>query len=105
MPNGFGICDHTMSETKGAALGALLHQASKPIGLAFRSDAHTRLSNCSGRHSEDVRVKVVRVNNVDLMCFQEAHESPKLNCEVPIIKTIERVFRDFCKTETLGFGA
>src|SRR6266705_151826 len=69
------IRNYPMRQPKRAALRALLHRRTKAVCLTFVSHPRRHPRYRCGRHSENVCVKVVRVNYVDLVVFQEAGQA------------------------------
>ena len=100
-----GIRDDSMRQAKRPALQTLLRGSAKAIGLAFVGNARADPRQRRGRHPENVCIKVVRVNDVDLILFDEMNQAAKLSGEVEIVEAVERIFVDFTNTKLIGFRA
>src|SRR5258707_7884068 len=100
-----GIRHDSMRQTKRAALQTLLRGSAKAIGLAFVGNARADPRQRRGRHPENVCIKVVRVNDVDLILFQEACQPAQLPNEVAIIEARQRILGNLTEAESIRFAA
>jgi hypothetical protein len=96
---------HSVGQTEGGALGALLHWGPKAVSLAFRSNTSAHPGEKGSRHAEDVRIKTVRVNDVDFVLFNKLNQPTNLFDEVEIVEAVERVFVDLSKAQLISLGA
>src|SRR5882762_8240657 len=85
------VRDYSMRETKGGALGTLLHWTSKPVSFAFRSNTRAHPGEKRSGHAKDVRIEAVRVHDIDLVLFDEVDKAAQLFDEVQIMEAVERV--------------
>src|SRR5713226_8257125 len=94
-----------MRQPKLSALQTLLRGRAKAIGLAFECNPRAHAGHRRRRHPENIRIKVVRVNYVNLVLFQKAREPAKLRDEILIIEARERVLGNLSGTESIRFVA
>src|SRR2546425_10928936 len=94
-----------MGEGERITLRTLLHRAAKPFRLALGRDPRRQASQPRRSHSENVCVEVVGVHDIYFVFFQKIHAAAELLQKVSIIKTVERIFGNFPKVETLDFVA
>src|SRR5437868_12303550 len=98
------IRDHAVSQTKRHSLGALLYRGAKAVGFALRSYPRRHARQIRASHAEDVCVKTVCVNDINLVFFDVDHEPAKLFGEVQVVETCERIFMDLSNSKRLCVG-
>src|SRR5262245_48698224 len=93
----FGVCDDGVGELICAALDEFLRPRANPRSLAARSDARRRSGQPGADHPEDVRVKVVRVDDIYPPLSQKTGEAGELLDHASVIKTGDRKRRNFAE--------
>ena len=101
--HGFRVGDDGMREAVSLSLDELLRGRAPAGSLAPRRDAHADAGQPRRRHAEDVRVKVVGLNDANAALLQMQREAAHLNQRLPVIKTVEAVFGNFGQAHALGF--
>ena len=81
------------------ALRSLLRLAAHSVGFSTRSNTHVDAGQKARGHAKDVRVEVMRVEQIDSRRAQVFGEAPKLRDGVQIVKTSQRIGRDGAETE------
>jgi hypothetical protein len=67
--------------------------------LTARRDSHGDAGERRRGHSEYVRIKIVAVNDVDLVLSQVPREAPHLACGMKIVEAVESKLRDLVQPE------
>jgi hypothetical protein len=94
LAHGVGIRDDAMGHAKRQAFGASLPCSAK-VGFALECDSRRRSRHRGSRHAKDVRVKTVRMDDVNFVVPQVTTKPLQLANEIRIVKTGQRIFNDF----------
>jgi hypothetical protein len=92
-----------MSEAVGKVLYALLARTAHAGSFATRRDAHLHSRQQARGHAEDVRVKVVRVQQINFFSSQVSNETSQLSERVHIVETPQFVTRHLAQTQLIDF--
>ena len=92
-PDGLAVDDDRVREAERLTLDDGLRAGSHAAGLALGGDARGRARNRGCGHAEDVRVEVVRVQNVNLVLAQVGREASELSQGVEVVKARQRKCR------------
>ena len=96
--NRFRIGDDGMSHAIAQTFYELLRARAPAHSLAARCDANRHARHSRGCHPEYVRVKVMRVHDIDLALPKESGEVAKLRNHIAVIKTGQPVFGNLRKS-------
>ena len=102
--DGFGVGDNGVREIVSAALDEFL-RAGFRAGFAFGGDARRNLRDATSEHSENVRVKIVRLDQINFIFAQKLAAARELASHIRVVKRAEPEFGNFRKTEPFDLAA
>src|SRR2546430_17548033 len=88
------VRDDAIGQPEREALDVLLHRSAKAVSLAFRCQTAGHSGEIRADHSEDVRVKAVRVHYVDAILFDVLAKPAKLLQKIQIVEASQWIFMD-----------